>query len=376
MCASFCAGTRILTARGRVRVEKLRLNDTVMTLRDGPMPIRWIGQRIYGRYFARLNPHSVPIMIQRDAIDEGVPSRDVYISPLHNLFIDGILIPAEELLNGISITRCEEMDPIAYYSIELPVHAVVLADDLPAESYLDRGDRAMFVSTASIDSSEQEATQLPMVACAPIVQSGPTVDRVRASIALRAGITPPHIMDRPQDGPLLAKVEWIDRSMVSGWAWLPDHPDVPVVLEVVDNGQVIAVAVADTFRSDLRRTGIGTGHHAFHVELPRPLTPRQSHSLVVRRAADGLSFPGCPFDFPASPPSSALTDLDLVALIDSADLGEKRRVLEWLEQQTMKLHARMAAGEIAPPPAKSARKTVPVGEPRPRRLKPQKCVQA
>jgi Hint domain len=32
--------------RGRVRVEKLRLGDEVITFGRGPLPIRWIGQRI------------------------------------------------------------------------------------------------------------------------------------------------------------------------------------------------------------------------------------------------------------------------------------------------------------------------------------------
>src|SRR5579875_2173603 len=103
MCASFCAGTRIATTRGRVRVEKLRLGDEVLTVRDGPLPIRWIGHRIYGRSFARSNPNSIPVMIKTDAIDDGVPSRDVCLSPLHNVFIDGTLIPAAQLVNGASV---------------------------------------------------------------------------------------------------------------------------------------------------------------------------------------------------------------------------------------------------------------------------------
>ena len=349
MCASFCGGTRILTTRGRVRVEKLRLSDQVLTLQNGPLPIRWIGQRIYGRHFARLSPNSIPIKIQAGAIDDGMPSRDLFLSPLHNLYIDGILIPAEALLNGSTVTRCEEMDPIAYYNIEMPIHAVVLAEDLPAESYIDRGDRAMFMNSTSAKVVETITAQA-WEACAPILQSGPLVDRVRARIALRAGITEPNIMDRPQDGPLMGKVEWVDRTLISGWAWLPDHPDVPVVLEVKDKIDVVAVAGADQVRSDLRRAGIGNGQHAFHVELPRPLDPRRSHELIVRRAADGQALEGGTFSFPAVTPSSALIDLDLAAMIEDADLSETRRVLEWLERQAVKLHARLVATDPANSP--------------------------
>jgi hypothetical protein len=83
MCASFCGGTRISTTRGRVRVEKLRLGDEALTVSGESLPIRWIGQRIYGRAFARMNPDSIPVMIRAGAIDDGVPSRDLCVSPLH-----------------------------------------------------------------------------------------------------------------------------------------------------------------------------------------------------------------------------------------------------------------------------------------------------
>jgi hypothetical protein len=338
MCASFCSGTRILTTRGRVRVEKLRLGDQVVTVNHGPQPVQWIGHRIYSHAFLRLNPTGFPVRIQIGAIDDGVPSRDLFLSPFHNLLIDGILIPAEALVNGSSITRCTDMDPVSYYNIEIPMHAVVLAEDTPAESYVDRGDRAMFMNTTFLE-VPQAAAASGARSCAPILESGPNVDRVRARIALRSGINPPDIMERPQDGPLLGAVEWADHHFVSGWAWLPDHPNEPVVLEILDKQEVIAVTLADQHRSDLRRSGIGNGCHAFHVELPRALDPAQSYRLVVRRAADGRSLPGSPFPLRAHGPSETLIGLDLAAMVNGADLCETRRVIAWLEQQALKLHA-------------------------------------
>lgn len=338
MCASFCSGTRILTTRGRVKVEKLRLGDQVLTVDHGPQPVQWIGHRIYSHAFLRLNPSGVPIRIQIGAIDDGVPSRDLYVSPIQNLLIDGVLIPAEALLNGSSISYCTEIDPVSYYIIELPMHAVVLAEDMPAESYLDRGDRARSM-TAVFIKAPQTALASRSRSCAPILESGPVVERVRARIALRAGITPPGIMERPQDGPLLGAVEWADHNSVAGWAWLPDHPNEPVVLEILDQREVIAVAIADQHRGELRRSGIGNGCHAFHVELPRALDPMQSYRLVVRRAADGHPLPGSPFPLAARGPSDALLHLDLAAMVTGADHSETRRVIAWLEQQAAKLHA-------------------------------------
>jgi hypothetical protein len=342
MCASFCGGTRISTTRGRVRVEKLRLGDEALTVSGESLPIRWIGQRIYGRAFARMNPDSIPVMIRAGAIDDGVPSRDLCVSPLHNAFIDGVLIPAAQLVNGTSVVTCDDMDPIAYYHIELPIHAVVLAEDMPVESYVDRGDRGMYLTGVPHESGGLEHSK-SWSYCAPIVASGALVDRVRARLAWRAGITPPDIMERPQGGPLFGKVEWADHAVISGWAWLTDHPTVPVVLEVVDQGEVIA--------------------------------PQITAKRLDRRAADGLALAGCPLDLPANRPSSALAGLDLAALIEHADPAEKRRVLEWLEQQAVKLHALLINPPQAHDPQPSAVQALSDSVDRqPRRMKLPKVV--
>jgi len=369
MCASFCAGTRISTTRGRIRVEKLRLGDEALTVADGPLPIRWIGERIYRRAFARMNPNSVPVMIKAGAVDDGIPSRNLCMSPLHGTYIDGALIPVAQLVNGTSVVPCGDMDPISYFHIELPIHSLVLAEDMPTESYVDRGDRAMFLNGTSRSPGDFQLAK-PWASCAPIVESGPLVDRVRARLAWRAGITPPNIMDRPQTGPLLGKLEWVDHSVISGWAWLTEHPTVPVVLEVVDQGEVIAVAIADLFRRDLRRAGIGDGHHAFHVELPRRLDPQRAHRLLVRRAADGQPLPGCSLDLPAHPPSIALAALNLATLIEHADMAEKLRVLDWLEQQAVTLHDLLTnpAEAQSSLPAET-RRLAAVANRRPRRMK-------
>lgn len=46
-----------------------------------------------------------PVRIARDAFAPNTPSRDLVVSPPHAIFVDGKLVPAKLLVNGMSITR-------------------------------------------------------------------------------------------------------------------------------------------------------------------------------------------------------------------------------------------------------------------------------
>ncbi|WP_046865755.1 Hint domain-containing protein, partial [Microvirga massiliensis] len=61
--------------------------------------------------------------------------------PEHALFIDGVLIPVRELVNGISIVPAlpEGTEVIEYFQILLDSHEVILAEGAPIETYLLRG---------------------------------------------------------------------------------------------------------------------------------------------------------------------------------------------------------------------------------------------
>ena len=69
--------------------------------------------------------------------------RDLYLSPDHAVFVNGVLVPVKHLLNGTSIVQLKR-DRVTYFHVELPEHAVILAEGLTVESYLDIGDRLDF----------------------------------------------------------------------------------------------------------------------------------------------------------------------------------------------------------------------------------------
>jgi hypothetical protein len=145
----FCAGTMILTTHGEVPVEALRVGDLAVTVLGAgavPKPVVWIG---HGRVDVarRQDPERVrPVRIRAHACGENMPHRDLLVTPEHCLYVDGGLIPARLLVNGRSIVIDRAIGAYTYYHVELAEHAVLLADGMPAESYLDTGNRATFAN--------------------------------------------------------------------------------------------------------------------------------------------------------------------------------------------------------------------------------------
>ncbi|HXO00635.1 MAG TPA: Hint domain-containing protein, partial [Stellaceae bacterium] len=138
----FCRGTLILTPGGEVPVEQLKAGDRVTTLSGAARPVTWVGS---GRsLITPANEQSRPIIVRRDALGDGVPSRDLYVTGGHALYLDGVLIPAEFLVNHRSIRWDDRAQEVSVYHIELDTHDILLANGAPAESYRDDGNRWLF----------------------------------------------------------------------------------------------------------------------------------------------------------------------------------------------------------------------------------------
>jgi phospholipase/lecithinase/hemolysin len=139
----FAAGTRILTEDGEVPVEQLRIGASVLLVGGGEAPIIWIGHSQVDCARHRRPCEVWPIRVSAGAFGQGVPVRDLYLSPDHAVFIEGVLIPIRYLINGTTVTQCPQRH-VRYFHVELPLHAVILAAGLATESYLDTGNRGLF----------------------------------------------------------------------------------------------------------------------------------------------------------------------------------------------------------------------------------------
>jgi hypothetical protein len=155
--ACYCAGTRILTQRGEIAVEDLQVGDLVVGLGrhgGGLRPVIWIGHTSID-LDRHPNPmHVTPVRIRAGAIAEGMPHRDLLVSPEHAILLPeagrgDVLVPAGELVNGATILRESPAGALRYFHIELERHDILLAEGLPAESYLDTGNRHVFANAGT-----------------------------------------------------------------------------------------------------------------------------------------------------------------------------------------------------------------------------------
>jgi Hint domain len=137
--ACFFRGTRLHIDEREVRIEELTIGDNLKVHRGGYLPVKWIGRRQY-KYVAGSvwSKELLPIRIARHALDGETPHSDLYVSPKHRIFVDGVLIPASHLINDVSIVQTlpEGVEDIEYYHVEFDTHEVIYAEGAAVESML------------------------------------------------------------------------------------------------------------------------------------------------------------------------------------------------------------------------------------------------
>ena len=239
----YCRGTLILTPEGEAPVEVLKVGDRVMTLSGKARPIRWVGRRAYDGRFIIGRASILPIRVSADALSAGVPARDLWISPGHALYIDGVLVPAEHLLNGTTITQAESVETVEYFHIELDEHDVVIADGAPAESFSDCDNRLMFRNGSEYARLYPDDQRPGWDFCAPRLEAdAPELYAIRAALLERAEALG-HELDFDPDLHLVVDGEIVRPSSAAaylyrfeipagaGTAWLASRSAIPAQVE-------------------------------------------------------------------------------------------------------------------------------------------------
>ena len=275
--ACYTGGTLIATPDGDRVVSDLAIGDPVTTASGQPRRVKWIGRRSYSGRFLRANARALPIRFRAGSLDHGMPRRDLLVSPEHAMFIDGLLIPARCLVNGVSVTQETGLDRVDYFHVELDSHDVILAEGAASETFVDDNSRMIFQNAHEFAALYPGLGQVPAVYCAPRIEDGFALQAIRARIDEHAGLGTAPVG-------LHGFIDAVDGVIVQGWAQDPARPEVPVCLDILLDGIVVAQALANRFRPDLLAAGLGSGCHSFRAALPNPVPgPR----IQVRRSADG-----------------------------------------------------------------------------------------
>lgn len=140
----FLAGTMIATPNGERAVETLQPGDLVLTHDGRAAPVKWLFVQTVSTFFA--DPRRVaPVRVRAGALGENLPVRDLRVSADHALLIDGVLVHAGALVDGVAIAREADLpERFCYYHLELADHSLILAEGVPAETFIDNVGRRAF----------------------------------------------------------------------------------------------------------------------------------------------------------------------------------------------------------------------------------------
>ena len=179
------------------------------TLANGIRPIRWIGRRTYGERRVAGDPRLRPVRFRAGSLGDGLPRRDLLVSPAHAMFLDGVLIPALALVNGASIMQAGSPARVEYVHIELDNHDIILAEGAAAESFVDCDNRGMFDNARAAPGPQAVAARWAF--CAERVVGGPRLAAVRARLSAQAAalglpVGPAHAVRITAPGTLRAAI--------------------------------------------------------------------------------------------------------------------------------------------------------------------------
>lgn len=156
----FEKSTFISTPFGERLVSSLAIGDEVIASDGRIIKVKWIGRQTINSYFAKLKGN-LPVKISAGALGEGLPSVDLLVSPNHAIYVDGLLIHAIALVNESTISQLQAWaGNVEYYHIETDGHELVLANGVPAETFIDNVSRKEFDNWVEYESLYPNASAM------------------------------------------------------------------------------------------------------------------------------------------------------------------------------------------------------------------------
>lgn len=171
----FANGTLLMTPKGDVAVEDLKVGDAVLTMDNGLQRIRWIGTMKCGH----LESHR-PVVIRKGALGYGQPVHDLHVSRQHRVLIANadfalmfgaseVLVPACKLVGLPGIEFADHSTVQRYFHILFDQHEVLKANGAWSESLLLASQsETVLITRGNIDVVNAGSIQ-PMQPARPLI---------------------------------------------------------------------------------------------------------------------------------------------------------------------------------------------------------------
>ena len=141
----FTPGTAIATPKGERLVEELSVGDRIITRDNGIQEIRWIGAKALSGRDLMAAPHLRPILIQKGSLGNGLPERDMLVSPNHRILVnndkaayyfdESEVLAAAKHMTGLAGVDAVETMGTTYIHFMFDQHEVVLSNGAWTESF-------------------------------------------------------------------------------------------------------------------------------------------------------------------------------------------------------------------------------------------------
>lgn len=181
----YLAGILISTPRGPVAVENLTVGDNIIIYTSQGKTETDVILKIGSK---RLTVHETtfnyPVCVKKNALGEGIPREDLYITDEHCLFLEEKFIPVRMLVNNETILYDETIHEYEIFHFVLSNHSVVVANGAYSESFLYEGH----LDFLSLD---KQPSELDAKKNFPVVTNSSEIEPIFSRLANRANVCMP-----------------------------------------------------------------------------------------------------------------------------------------------------------------------------------------
>lgn len=141
----FTDTTSIETDLWPVAAGALKPGMKVKTMDSGMCEVRWVGRRTFKKADLNANPDLRPVRIRAGVFGQGLPLRDLVISPQHRVLVISnvaekmfgereVLIAAKHLLAIDGVEIATDVEEVTYVHFLCDKHEIVFAEGVPSET--------------------------------------------------------------------------------------------------------------------------------------------------------------------------------------------------------------------------------------------------